>query len=422
MRLSEKLSGLCAAATTLPLIAISFLTVNWVSSNLEEAAREQLQRDARAAASLHKKRLDELRSAAQRLGDDIANRALVSSERAERESATAWARLQDMLPDAQNELGLDFLIVTDAQGRVIARHNDRPAPGESVLAGEDRNPIAEKVISEGNQLRNSPTAATLVERGMRLEQLGLKNLARVEKDDGSILEEALMLEAGAPIFSARRFVGMVLVGQMLNNYSRARAGALSLQTPLVAEAHLTLYPSAGPDRGAMIALGNTIVASSVPGPESSTDSALKGKRCNQAGAEETLTHRDNSYRATWQAIKSLDGVEVGAIGVAASWSALRRPAATLRTMLVIITVLACLAAGLTGFFVGRSLGLRVDALADAAGRMSLGELSAAIKDPGLPEAGSLLHLLVRDEIARLAGNLEQARQSFRQAIDRLRKR
>jgi hypothetical protein len=48
--------------------------------------------------------------------------------------------------------------------------------------------------------------------------------------------------------------------------------------------------------------------------------------------------------------------------------------------------------------------------------MGLGELSTSVKDPASPG------LLNQDEVNGLAEELDQMRESFRQAIDRMRKR
>src|SRR5205085_11544650 len=133
----------------------------------------------------------------------------------------AWARLQDMLPRAQNEFNLDFLIVADTTGRVIARHNDKPQAGETLTSGEDKNPIVEKVISDANLIRNIAVASAIVERGERLTRLGLESMAQVRTGNEVKISDAMILESCAPIFSAGRFVGVVLIGQMLNNYYMA---------------------------------------------------------------------------------------------------------------------------------------------------------------------------------------------------------
>jgi HAMP domain-containing protein len=420
MRLSEKLGALCATAAIVPLIAASFVLFYWVSSNIRENADRELQRDSRAAASIHRKRLGEMLSVAQRLADDIANRALPSGEKADRDGSATLARLQDMLPGAQNEHSLDFVVVTDPQGRVVARHNDRPAPGETLLGAEDKNLIAEKVISDGAQLRNLPAASSAVERAVQLDRLGLKNLARVDAPDGTAVVDALVLEAAAPIFAAKRFIGIVLIGQVLNNYYRPRPGSSVLQVPLVAEVQQTLYARVERDAGALIALGDTVITSSVPATGSAGEPPLKGVRCRPEKAEEALSTGDRSYAVSWQAIKSIQGEQVGALGVAVSNEELRGPISTLRTMLFAITALACVLTGAGGFIYGRALGTRVSILSEAASRMSLGELSTPVRDPGQEQKA--LASIRRDEISNLADQLDQARESFRLAIDRLRKK
>jgi hypothetical protein len=420
MRLSEKLGALCAAAAVLPLIVASILLFYWLSSHISDSAIENLQRDSRAAAGMQRKRLAELLSVAQRISEEIANRALVSE--GDRDNSAAWARLQDLLPGAQNEHSLDFVIVSDAQGRVIARHNDRPATSESLLSPENKNPIVEKVIADGLQARSSPTAAPVIESGARLDQLGLRNVSQVTTEEGTSLEEALTLEAAAPIFSAKRFIGVVVIGQVLNNYYRPRPGPSALQVPLVTEVQQTLYPDPEMAAGALISLRDIVVASSVPAEGAGGEPLLRGVKCQPGKNEEALSSGDASYTVSWQGIKSLAGEQIGAIGIAVQTSRLRSPISTLQTLLFSIAAVACLVAGAGGYFFGRSLGSRVGFLSEAASRMSLGELSTPVRDPSATEANGARSFLKRDEITELAGLLDQARESFRLAVERLRKR
>ncbi|MFY9573573.1 MAG: hypothetical protein WAV20_19420, partial [Blastocatellia bacterium] len=313
MRLSVKLGALCAAAAFIPLLIVSLLIQSEVSAHARRQSLEQLRTDARAAGSLYEKRLMELRAAAQRLADEIANRALVSGDNLDRNSAAGWARLQDMLPRAQTEAALDLVIVTDPLGRVIARHNDRPSAGETLLGGNDNNPIVERVITGGNQ----PVVSCVLERGERYTKLGLDRIAQVRMADGSTVDAAFMIEAGAPIFSSGRFVGVALIGQMLNTYYKARPGASALWTPLVAEARQTLSRGGEEDAGAIIALDKAIVASSIPPDatgEPASGPALVGSQHDTAKTEEVLQNGERSYSVAWQPLKSLDGAVTGAIG------------------------------------------------------------------------------------------------------------
>ena len=417
MLLREKLGALCAAAAAVPLILASLLIFYWLSSHISNTANTQLQRDARAASGLHKKRLSDLQSAAQLLAQDIVNRALVSAD--DLDNNAALARLQDLLPGDLNEYNLDMVIVTDPQGRVIARHNDRPGPGETLLGSENKNLLVEKVITEGAALRNSPAAATVVEPADQLSRWGLSHLAQVEKRD---VDRALIQEAAAPIFRSGKFIALVLIGQMLNNHYRGRPGPSILQTSLVAEVQQTLYSGREVDAGALVALGDTVVASSVPADGSASDPLLTGAKCEPGKSEEALEAGERSYAVSWQAIKSVDGSPIGAIGVAVSAGELRKPISTLRNMLFAIGAVACLLTGAGGFLYGRSLGSRLSVLREAASRMSLGELSTPVKDPANPEEKRGWAFINRDEISGLADQLDQARESFRLAIERLRKR
>jgi len=421
MRLSLKLGALCAAAAFTPVFIVSILILSQVASHSREQALEHLRSDARVAASLCDKRQIELRASAQALADEIANRALVSSENVDRNNPAAWARLQDLLPRAQSEAALDFVIVTDPLGRVIARHNDRPSPGETLLGAEDKNPIAEKVIAGGNL----PTASCVVERGERYTRLGLDRIAQATMSDGSIIDEALLIEAGAPIFSGGRFVGVVLIGQMLNTYYKARAGSSPLQTPLVAEAKQTLFRGGEEDAGAVVALDKAIVASSVPpdgAREPAGGPALVGALHDPAKSEETFQLGAHSYSVAWRSLKSIDGTAIGAIGVARPAQELEGAAQGVRAILILVGGIAAMLAAAAGYMFGRGIGARLDDLRNAAGRWNLGELSTPAKEREPFLARWIPPELLRDEINQLAEQLDQMRESFRQAIERIRKR
>jgi HAMP domain-containing protein len=421
MRLSLMLGALCAAAAFIPLFIISLLILSEVSAHARQQALEHLRSDARVAASLCDKRLIELRATTQSLADEIANRALVSSDNLDRNNPAAWARLQDLLPRAQSDASLDFVIVTDPLGRVIARQNDRPAPGETLLGTGDKNPIAERVIAGGNL----PAASCVIERGERYTRLGLDRIAQVRLSDGSTIDEALMIEAGAPIFSGGRFVGVVLVGQMLNTYYKARATSSPLQTPLVAEARQTLYRSGEEDAGALIALDKVIVASSVPPDgtrESASGPALVGTVHDTAKTEEAARDAARSYSVAWQPLKAIDGTAIGAIGIARPAKEMEGAAEAVRATTILIGAIASLLAGGAGFMFGRGLGARIDDLGDAAGRWSLGDLSTPARDREPFLARWIPVEFLRDEINQLAEQLDQLRETFRQAIERIRKR
>ena len=417
MRLSLKLGLLCAIVALLPFLLLTLFVLSSGTSASRTASLDQLQTNCLVVAGFYEKRLEAVRAAAAQLAVDVANKALVSSDNQQAENGAAMARLQDLLPRAQNDYSLDFLIVADPSGRVIARHNDRPRPGESLTAGDELNPIAAKVIADAAQLRNLPTAGTIMESGERLTRLGLESVAQVRANNEVKTSDALVMEAAAPIFSNGRFVGVVLIGQMLNNYYKGRSGN-PLQTPLVAEVR-PMIQRGDQTAGAVIALGNILIASSVMGANGSDKPLLLGANHQADATTETLTEEKSRYAVAWQPIKSPDGTIIGSLGAALAESDMATGISI--TRLLIPGLVAALLAGALGFFVGSTLASRLKRLSKAASRMGLGELSAPVRDDAFFKK-SLPAFLFKDEVANLGKQMDEMRESFRQAIERLKKR
>jgi HAMP domain-containing protein len=147
-----------------------------------------------------------------------------------------------------------------------------------------------------------------------------------------------------------------------------------------------------------------------------------GARHDPAATVETISGGGRSFSLSWQAIKALDGSEPGAIGVATSTDSMEMAGAGVLISMIVTALIATLMAGAAGFFLGRSLGARVESLTEAATRMGVGELSGAIEDPSATRPGWLPSFIARDELSALSAQLDQMRESFRQAVDRLRKR
>src|SRR5262245_6005286 len=413
MRLSLKLGALCAGAAAVPLVAAAVVVMQRMPAQQSEQPAAEVQAGSRTALVVYEKRLEQMRLAAQHLANEIGLKVLGEGSGSERVSGPKLARLQDLLSRARDELSLDFVVIADSRGQVIARHNDVPAAGETLVQSSSRNLLGAKVVADGSQLRTSPLAAIAVERGEQLTRLWLDKTARVSRADGSVIEDALVIEAAAPMFSSGQFTGAVLIGQMLNNYYVARPGATILQTPLVAEIKQTLFPGSDEGAGAVLALGDTVIASSVR-DESATKPALLGASCHTSNAEEVLDWGTSRYRVSWQQIKGFDGSPMGAIGVAAPVVEPAIPAFAGMRLAGVIAAAGVVLALLVGLFAGRALASRVNSLSDAVTRMSVGELSTTVRDAmGLNGSTDSVRA---DEIGRLASHLDQMRESFRQAI------
>jgi serine/threonine protein kinase len=310
---------LLAAILAAGILTILMVVRFWEEpTEVESFEASALNDKAERAESLYEKRLVELRSSAQGLANEIVNRALVSSsDNGERDSASALARLQDIIARAHDELSLDFLIVADSIGRVIARSSDRPSSGETLIGSRYKNPIAEKMIADGSRgAISGPTASCVIERNEEVVRFGLSAGASLNNSPRSNNDEALILEAGTPIFSTGRFLGMLLIGQILNGRPPASEVDSPSSPSLVAEVRQSLYQKENRDAGALIALGDTIISSSVGTSDSGTEQALQGTKRDLTKMGEILKSGDRRYAVAWRPIKSFDGSSVGAIGIA----------------------------------------------------------------------------------------------------------
>ena len=441
MGLRLKLAIVCSLAVVIPLLMVSIFISRQVSSRLREKSIQRLQAQGNAALSLYDKRLAQIQSAAETLADEIGGKSLLGTDGSSAAQTQSRAKLQDLLSGERDRLSLDFLIVGDPGGQVIARQNDSPGPGEAVTAPGKPNPIVDAVLAEGRRLDRTPVAACATEQAEFLSRMWLDKAAKVE---GSQVDQALLIEVGAPIISSGQFLGIVFAGQMLNNYYVGRPGSGDLQTPLVTSIRHDLF-SDSDDSGSVIAMGNTIIASSVF-RNGAGEPILRGSKCDPSRRLETITEPILSYEVCWQPITSLEGGGIAAIGVAVPLDQLTDGSTTVLLVLLVTAMFGAALAAFAGFAFGEMLSSRLKVLTDAVTRMSVGELSTEVEDrPGPSGRNGLLSRLSviatlrrnpnssgdgresaapngSDEIGILAEHLEQLRASFRMAIERLRRR
>jgi methyl-accepting chemotaxis protein len=195
-----------------------------------------------------------------------------------------------------------------------------------------------------------------------------------------------------------------------------------LQTPLVAEARQILVHDGEKEVGAVISLDKAIVASSVPSSntrEPAGGPALVGAIRDAAKTEESIRNDENRYVVAWQPLKALDGSQIGAIGVARSEAEMEGATGIIA---ILIGGIATLLAAAAGFIFGRAIGARLEDLKEAAGRWSLGDLSTPARDREPILAKWVPTEFLKDEVNQLAEQLDQMRETFRQALERMRKR
>lgn len=426
MRLSVKVALITALAGAAPLIISSILISNSYSGAERQFATRRMEAQSLAAKTIYDQRLFEVRSAVQAVADLIGSANLLDSA----SLAASRARLQDLLTRARDEYSLDFLVVADATGKVVARHNDIPAAGEMIGDIAKSNPVQARAFEAGSHLQSTSSSASVIETGNFLSRLWLDKAAHVE---GSDVQAALMIEGGAPILSSGRFAGTLLVGQMVNNYYVARQGANSIQTPVVTEARDKVVATAG--GGVLVALGNSVIASSIT-ESAGTSPVLKGAKCNPDSSFQTLKSGGKEYAISWQKIKTLDssgGAQIAAVGAALPAQAAFGSGVGVQLALLFAILLDLLMGAASGFLFGRLVSARIGDLNESVRRMSVGDLGTPVseKEPVEEMAstgwkgklGSFLRRLDEgDEIASLGARLEHLRESFRQAIERQRKR
>src|SRR5262249_2179496 len=133
--------------------------------------------------------------------------------------------------------------------------------------------------------------------------------------------------------------------------------------------------------GALVALGDTVIASSVL-PSPTSEPVLVGSRHDPARSLESIGIDPAQYLVSWRPLKSLDGSQIGAIGAANLAGLQGSVDFSLASALALATAGTALLVGLAGAFWAGIVSKRLAALSDAVSRMRVGELSRAVRDSG----------------------------------------
>ncbi len=168
-----------------------------------------VEQDLNAAYLVYAYRLTEIED----LMDRISSEPNIASATASRDPA----RLSRLLSGRMAALGLDHLTVTDPEGIVIARAGRPDRIGDDRSAGQ----VVRRVIED-----RAPTSGTLVVPSidLELEAPGLTDRAAIRivntpmarPSDQTVLDEGMIIEAGAPIIVDDAFIGVVYGGVLLN--------------------------------------------------------------------------------------------------------------------------------------------------------------------------------------------------------------
>src|SRR5262249_52832562 len=180
------------------------------------------------------------------------------------------------------------------------------------------------------------------------------------------------------------------------------------------------YPGIDHGVGALVSLGDTVIASSVL-PSPTSEPVLVGSKRDPSKDFEILGLEGQQFAVSWRPVKGIDGNQIGAVGAVMSTNLLGSVDVSIISTLALATAGTCLLVGLAGAFWGGRVSRRLAALSDAVGRMRVGELSTSVRDSGglpswVPGLGSRpgngLYQgngslpVARDEIEELAENLD----------------
>jgi HAMP domain-containing protein len=420
LNIRNKLIIFAVVAIIVPLGLAALVILFQLSAFTSERSKERIQSDARVSQSIFAKRQENLRAAAQSAAQAVLGRGLVGggapapapaaapaagARPAEQPAQPSSRGLQDFLEAQRKGNQVSFVVLLDTRGKVVAQHNGPPTGDGNYFKD---SPLFTDV---NNQPQEGPRSTPRVEEAAVVEALGLKDRATVKG-----IDKALFLEAAAPVTSGDNVRGVILMGQLVNNDVSADASG---QQSIVNEIKDTLYPNLREDAAAIVALGDTIVSTNLPGSEQGGGKAEGQKALGSGGSIQQPSFNEQnflggeyitSYVPVTEVTKGSGTHEIGRIGVAIKQTWFTAIVSRVRWTIIIVTAIALIVAIIAAVVAAAQLTKPIIELTEAANRISLGELDVPIT------------VASKDEIGTLGEALDRMRISLKQAIERLRKR
>lgn len=392
----------------IPLLFSALIIGYIVKSNIDDQSAQSMEKDARVAEQLYKNRELAIVQIVQNSAQTISAQGLVdlaqgpgdASGPTLRIKGEASQRLNNLLTSAQQAGNIDFIIVTDSKGNIVARQAEGDASG---ALGE--NPL---VVSTQNAVTAGRTIAqssSVKESAEKVNLLGGEKLAKqVEiKAEGRVISDGLVLEAAAPITNNNgKLLGIVIAGLLVNNAPQDRS--------IIEDIKNKLYPSLRGDSGVSITLNDLIVCSNMPIQQN----GAIGKRTSVATSDvpkaTAETFNEEIYKSAYVPIKDISNQVIGRIGVQVKQSWFN--GVLNKVLLIILLIVLVFLLGAIGFaiYAAQKLTNPIIELTEASNNISLGKLDESIQ------------IKSDDEIGQLAEALERMRISLKQALDRLQKR
>ncbi|MBI4850665.1 MAG: HAMP domain-containing protein [Acidobacteria bacterium] len=395
-----------------PLLFSALIIGYIVKSSIDDQSAQSMEKDARVAEQLYKNRELLIVQIVQNSAQSISAQGLFDLTQAPTSTSTdpksATGRVQEegtkrlagVLNAAQQAGNIDFIVLTDSKGNIIARQAQGSANGS---VGD--NPLIVSVQNAVTASRTYAQSSSVKESAEKINLLGGEELAkRAEiKAEGRSITDGLVIEAAAPITNnSGRLLGIVLAGLLVNNAPQDRAVIEDIKTKL--------YPSLPNAAGASVTLNDVIVSTNIPIPQ---NGAL-GKRTSVAASDAPKTSIENfsdeAYKSAYVPIKDSSNQVIGRVGVQVKQSWFNAVLNKVLLIIVLIVLVFILGAIGVAIFAAQKLTKPIIELTEASNNISLGKLDESIQ------------IKSDDEIGQLAEALERMRISLKQALDRLRSR
>lgn len=410
--IKQKLMIFSALLVFVPLLFSALIIGYIVKSSIDDQSAQSMEKDARVAEQLYKNRELLIVQIVQNSAQSISAQGLFDLTQAPTSTSTdpksATGRVQEegtkrlagVLNAAQQAGNIDFIVLTDSKGNIIARQAQGSANGS---VGD--NPLIVSVQNAVTASRTYAQSSSVKESAEKINLLGGEELAkRAEiKAEGRSITDGLVIEAAAPITNnSGRLLGIVLAGLLVNNAPQDRAVIEDIKTKL--------YPSLPNAAGASVTLNDVIVSTNIPIPQ---NGAL-GKRTSVAASDAPKTSIENfsdeAYKSAYVPIKDSSNQVIGRVGVQVKQSWFNAVLNKVLLIIVLIVLVFILGAIGVAIFAAQKLTKPIIELTEASNNISLGKLDESIQ------------IKSDDEIGQLAEALERMRISLKQALDRLRSR
>jgi HAMP domain-containing protein len=314
-------------------------------------------------------------------------------------------RLNDLINTTVQTGNVDFIVVTDSEGNILAPQRAVVAEAELKIEGIKKNPLfqalqnsvaAKKIDALSSSIKEAPTMLKLY-GGDELRQ-------QAEVKGQGTITDGLVLEAAAPITSGGRLIGAVFGGLLVNN------GREDQNKSIAEDIKTKLYPELRNVSGVSIAVGDIIVSTNLPIQQRGGI----GKKLTAPLADKATmsleVFNDEEYNTAYVPIKDINSQVIGRIGVQIKQSWFNGVLNTVQVTILVIVVI-CLGGAIgAAIYSAQKLTKPIIELKEASNNISLGKLDEAII------------IKTEDEIGELADALERMRISLKQALDRLRSR